>query len=644
MSERAFIKFSWGLVIYTLLVIIGGAFVRLTFSGDGCGNHWPLCDGKAIPPLGLQDLKTTIEFSHRIMSALYGLWVLALCFFGFKLFADKRIRAACSFTLLFTIFEALIGRHLVKRGIVGMNDSIERAIWLAVHLANTFLLIGSVVLVVAWAGGLPKPRLKGQGAIGWAIALGLISVVLVGVSGAVTSLGDQLFPVTSTPKAIQDAMDSTRHFLIQLRVFHPLIAISVGVYIVLLAGLVSHLRPSEKGLKFARWVVGLYGFQLAVGLMNVFLKAPDAMALFHLLVADIIWIVMVLWVANSLAETVPIVEARTPGTPDPGKAGWRDYVLLTKPRVISLLLFTTITALFASAGGWPGFGLLMVVLVGGYMSAGAANAINMVIDRDIDGTMKRTASRPTVTQKIPSPNALVFAFSLAVGSFLLLWLGANLLAAMLSLAGLAFYVVIYTLLLKRRTWQNIVIGGAAGAFPPLVGWAAFDGQLSPLAWLLFAIIFVWTPVHFWALALMIKDDYKNASVPMLPVVRGDRYTVTQIAVYAVVTVVVTMLPIFIASGQGPGVQTLYGVSAAILNVILLIRCIQLYRQIDRPRALGLYKFSMLYLALLFLIFAIDCSIPKSNAPAAAVSAGSLSDSRVQGVGSVGLSLARRESI
>jgi protoheme IX farnesyltransferase len=271
--------------------------------------------------------------------------------------------------------------------------------------------------------------------------------------------------------------------------------------------------------------------------------------------------------------------------------------------VISLLLFTTITAMFAAAGGWPGLWLLLWVSIGGYMSAGAANTINMVIDRDIDGTMKRTAKRPTVTQNISSQNALLFGFALAAGSFVILWSAANLLSAMLALAGLAFYVVIYTLILKRRTWQNIVIGGAAGSFPPLVGWAAVTNQVTPLAWLLFAIIFVWTPVHFWALALMIKEDYANAGVPMLPVVRGERATVIQIGFYAVLTTIISALPVLL-----PHVGWEYFAIAMLLNGFLLARCLQLYVHTDRPRAVSLYKYSMLYLALLFLTLAVDRAV------------------------------------
>lgn len=291
------------------------------------------------------------------------------------------------------------------------------------------------------------------------------------------------------------------------------------------------------------------------------------------------------------------------------RAGWkdvvRDYISLTKPRVISLLLFTTLAAMFIASN--PAhrvtLPLFLAVAIGGYAAAGAANAINMVIDRDIDQRMRRTTSRPTVTRRISWKNALAFAFSLEIISFSLLTCAANVLTASLALAGLLFYVFIYTLLLKRRTWHNIVIGGAAGAFPPLVGWAAVTGSLSPLAWYLFAIIFVWTPVHFWALALLIKDDYASAGVPMLPCVKGDRATVVQIAIYMVITVAMTLIPVVTE-----GLHSVYLVGAVLLNLILAWKTVELYREVTRPRASSLFHYSMLYLALLFLVMAIDRSL------------------------------------
>ena len=288
------------------------------------------------------------------------------------------------------------------------------------------------------------------------------------------------------------------------------------------------------------------------------------------------------------------------------KATWRDYVTLTKPKVISLLLLTTVGAMFIAAGGWPGWVPLLGVLVGGYMAPGAAGVFNMIYDRDVDERMKRTSRRPTVTEVVPTHHALIFGAILTLLSFVILWATTNVLAALLAWAGIAFYVIIYTMWLKRTTWQNIVIGGAAGAIPPLVGWAAVTNELSLLAWLLFTLVFMWTPVHFWALALMIKDDYAAVGVPMAPNVIGERATVLQIVMYAVLTMVLTVIPFALHE-----FSIAYFLAAAALNVVLALRVVGLWNQaragvhIDKARALPLYKYSMLYLALLFLSMALD---------------------------------------
>jgi protoheme IX farnesyltransferase len=290
----------------------------------------------------------------------------------------------------------------------------------------------------------------------------------------------------------------------------------------------------------------------------------------------------------------------------PARASWRDYLTLTKPRVISLLLLTAIGAMFIAARGFPGLWPLLGILIGGYMSAGAAGVFNMVYERDIDARMKRTASRPTVTSKVTIKDALIFATVLTALSFVVIALSSNLLAALLSWAGIAFYVIVYTMWLKRSTWQNIVIGGAAGAIPPLVGWAAVTGELSLLAWCLFALIFVWTPVHFWALALLVKDDYAAVGVPMAPAVIGERATVMQMVMYALLTATLTLIPFAMNEFSAA-----YFWAALALNVLLMLRVLKLYAlakmgvPIARPVALGLYKYSMLYLALVFLFMAVD---------------------------------------
>ena len=288
------------------------------------------------------------------------------------------------------------------------------------------------------------------------------------------------------------------------------------------------------------------------------------------------------------------------------KATWRDYVTLTKPKVISLLLVTTVGAMFIAAKGFPGWIPFIGILLGGYMSAGAAGVYNMIYDRDIDLRMKRTAKRPTVTAIIPLRNIIIFAVALTILSFVIITLTSNVLAALLSWAGIAFYVIVYTMWLKRNTWQNIVIGGAAGAIPPLVGWAAVTNDLSLLAWCLFTLIFVWTPVHFWALALMIKDEYKAVGIPMAPAVIGEKATVIQMVMYAILTIVLTIIPFFMHE-----FSVVYFVAALALNVLLALRVIQLFlvvqagKPVDRATALPLYKYSMLYLFLLFLAMSLD---------------------------------------
>jgi protoheme IX farnesyltransferase len=288
------------------------------------------------------------------------------------------------------------------------------------------------------------------------------------------------------------------------------------------------------------------------------------------------------------------------------RATWRDYLTLMKPRVISLLLFTTIGAMFIAASGFPGWLMFTGLLAGGFMSAGAAGVYNMIIDRDIDLQMKRTATRPMVTHVVSTTSAAIFAVSLTILSFLVIGLTSNWLAALLSWAGIAFYVLIYTMWLKRSTWHNIVIGGAAGSIPPLVGWAAVTGDLSLLAWILFAVIFAWTPWHFWALALMIKEDYRAVGVPMAPLVIGEKATVIQMAMYAVLTIALTLMPFFLAE-----FSLMYFLAALALNVLLAIRMYRMYQlvqrgeSIDRAAALPLYKYSMSYLALLFLAMALD---------------------------------------
>jgi protoheme IX farnesyltransferase len=279
----------------------------------------------------------------------------------------------------------------------------------------------------------------------------------------------------------------------------------------------------------------------------------------------------------------------------------RDYVALTKPKVQSLLLLTTITTMYVA--GDPSPGLVLVTLLGGALSAGGAGAVNHWYDRDIDLQMERTADRPVPSGRVSPRAALLFGCALAALSVVVLAVFANPLAAALSLSGFLGYVFVYTVWLKRRTPQNIVIGGAAGAVPPLVAWAATTGSLNGTALYLFAIVFFWTPPHFWALSLLMKDEYARVKVPMLPVVRGEHETRKQILLYSVLLYAVTQL-LFSADGFG----LIYLFSSLALNAAFIALAVRLYRRADRRSALRLYLFSLAYLALLFVSMVADARL------------------------------------
>jgi heme o synthase len=287
------------------------------------------------------------------------------------------------------------------------------------------------------------------------------------------------------------------------------------------------------------------------------------------------------------------------------RLGWRtvasDYLEMTKPKVQSLLLFTTVTTMYVA--GDPSLGLVALTCLGGALSAGGAGAVNHCLDRDLDRLMSRTADRPVAAGRVSPRAALWFGIALAAGSFVLLAATVNLLAASLSLSGFLGYVFVYTLWLKRSTPQNIVIGGAAGAVPPLVAWAAVTGELTGTAFYLFAIVFFWTPPHFWALSLLMKDDYERAGVPMLPVVRGERETRRQILLYTILLYAVSQLP-FCAGAFGVP----YLVASVGLGAVFIYGAWRLTRAPSRRTALRLYLFSLAYLAALFAAMALDANL------------------------------------
>lgn len=309
---------------------------------------------------------------------------------------------------------------------------------------------------------------------------------------------------------------------------------------------------------------------------------------------------------EAATQTRPIPSVQAAPAAEPSAVGRvrqlaADYLELTKPRVQSLLLWTTVTTMLVA--GSPSFELIFFTCLGGALSTGSAGAINHFIDRDIDLQMERTANRPIPAGRITPRAALTYGIFLGIASVVVLVVAVNALAAVLATAGLLGYVFVYTLWLKRRTPQNIVIGGAAGAVPPLVGWAAVTGSLSLTAWLLFAIVFMWTPPHFWALSVLIKDDYAASAVPMLPVVRGVKSTTSHILVYSILLLLTTLIPV--ATGA---FGAFYAVSALLLGGLFIYRAVQLTRNSERKVVLKTYLYSLTYLALLFVAMVVDTSL------------------------------------
>ena len=281
----------------------------------------------------------------------------------------------------------------------------------------------------------------------------------------------------------------------------------------------------------------------------------------------------------------------------------RDYTTLTKPKVNLLLVITALSAIFLASDNFPSIQVLIAVIIGGTLASGGAGAINHSIDKEIDNTMKRTSKRPVAGERISRFNALLFGIVLNLASFLILTYLTNMLAAIMAISGTLFYVLIYSIWLKNKTYHNIVIGGAAGCFPPLVGWSAVTGDLSLSAWYLFAIIFFWTPPHFWALAMLMKDDYSKANIPMLPSVFGIKATFKPMTLHTVTLILLTLVMTFVNSK----LSYIYFFSCLSIGTYYLFLTYKLYKDYDRQNNLKIYKFSLLYM-MLFSVIVIVASL------------------------------------
>jgi protoheme IX farnesyltransferase len=601
-------------VVTTLLLVTVGVVVRATDSGLGCPD-WPFCYGQLLPPL--DDPKAWIEWLHRGIAVVIGFEILGLAILAFLDHRDRRSLVVASFGAVALVgFQAWLGRETVRLGNSGES--------VTAHLAAAMLLLGLLVFILVRAGY--PARLTGRGGsqrftlLASFAALSTFALLLFG--SQVTAGGVNAALVFGDWPLMDGTLVPPLTELTSAHVLHRWVAIVVGVIVVgtaLVAWRTQRAHPTLVRLALAAGI--LYPVQALIGGLQVMTRLAPWTQTLHVAFGAAIWGLLAALAIASYCT------ARSEATvPWGGDVGARDgesrtlgdsvraYIALTKPRIIELLLVTTVPAMVLATREVPGiewtnWGWLVAwTLVGGTLAAGSANAINCYLDRDIDELMARTRRRPLPAHQVEPERAVVFGIVLGVISFAVMAYFVNLVAAFLTLLAIGFYVVVYTIMLKRTTPQNIVIGGAAGALPPVIGWAAVTGHVGIPALLLFALVFYWTPPHFWALSLRIRKDYAAAGVPMLPVVKGIPETTRQIALYAVLMVAISLV-LWAVARMGP----VYLVAAVVLGSMFLWQAYRLWRhgtseEASTAGAIRLYRYSISYLTLLFAAVAVDALV------------------------------------
>ncbi len=323
MKLSRFALYAWGVLGYNIVVILWGAFVRATGSGAGCGRHWPLCNGEVVP--WAPQTETMIEFTHRVTSGLALIAVVVMLVWAFRTYAKGHpVRLGATLSMIFMIIEALIGAVLVIFALVAYDTSTARAIVVALHLVNTYILLGVLTLTAWWASGGQPMRLKAQGAFGWALGVSFVGILILGASGGIAALGNTLFPVESVAEGLRQDFSPTAHFLIRLRVAHPFLAIVIGATIILIMNIFNASRGTPATSRFAKIFLWLYIVQLIGGALNIALLAPVWMQLFHLFVSDLILIAFVLFMAAGLEQKSPVTESYLRPTTRPGEKVYAD--------------------------------------------------------------------------------------------------------------------------------------------------------------------------------------------------------------------------------------------------------------------------------------------------------------------------------
>ncbi len=588
----------------TVALVAVGGLVRATGSGLGCPG-WPTCFGRLIPPL---EHHAVIEYSHRLLATVVVVLVGVQALVAWRRYRPVRqiVRPALAAVVL-VLFQAALGGIVVKGEL--------EATLVTAHFATAMALLAVLTSITANSFYEATPQESGS-SLGANPAFARLAVwtaaatfVLL-LAGAYVRAEDAGLTFRDWP-LMDGRLVPTLGGAATLMFMHRALAAAVLLLVVWLA-IRARTMANRSGVlvELSTIALVLYAAQVLIGAANVWSGLRPIAVTAHVMVSALIWgvLVAIATVSRRFAANGSPSAADVEASANGERASLREttaaYFQLTKPRIIVLLLITTVPAMLLAERGMPSPWLLLATLAGGAAAAGAANAINNYLDRDIDEVMRRTRRRPIPTHRIEPERALTFGYVLAAASFFFLATVVNVLAATLALSAIAFYVFVYTMWLKRTTTRNIVIGGAAGAVPALVGWAAVTGTVGPPALVLFAIVFVWTPPHFWALAMGYTGDYAAAGVPMLPVVRGERETRRQILLYSLVLFATSLVLVPVAH-TGP----VYLSTAVVLGGMFVNRALRLWRTSAPSEAPRLFRFSIAYLALLFAAVAVDSVLP-----------------------------------
>lgn len=570
------------LLLLALVLVLGGV-VRSGGEAVACPD-WPTCFGRWLPPSG----PARWAYAHRALTALAGLALTAAWVWARRQGARGAVLGLLGAALVGLALQSLGGLGLVYR------PSTWATAW---HLALALVTLGLATAATALAW-LPEPaqRWRREDGLAWGgLALvaglgalwasgGLVSALAAGHACAAWPLCPGLSP-----------RDGGAFWAVWS---HRGLTLLVGL------GLWAWSRRVWAAYRTEGWVLvpvgaagALFLGQVLVGAFRVWRGFPPVLLGLHVASTVALWMAVV--AAVVVVGWLPRPAPRPQPHPD-APPRWRDFLALTKPVVVALLLVTTYAGMVVGARAWPALGVTFWTLLGGALAAGGSSAINQYIDRERDARMQRTWKRPIPAGRLTPAEGLAFGVVLCVLAFYEMAFMVNLLSALLSLAGMVYYVVLYSLWLKPRTPQNIVIGGGAGAIPPLVGWAAVTGRLDVPALFLFALVFFWTPPHFWALALVRRKDYARAQVPMLPVVRGEAETRRQIFFYTVELVLLSLVTPFFGLGGA-----VYFVAALVLGLWLLGVAYRVWKQGGNRLAWKMYRYSSMYLAFLMLALMVD---------------------------------------